>query len=336
MNIDQSRQCLHAALQHKDPLIAATSARLIGDIQDQASASALVNYCLQSRAYSKTVAMDSLMRLRAESAIDMFQSLLIDPLVPDDHYWTGYKSVRVSAAVHLLMWGRDDGHTLLQEFIANNDNVVKRFYLPSILRIEHAVAKPIQEQLQFDAVFNTAAQRALLDTGYSDATQVAYLCEALGLLSDERADQELQSYLHFHSRFVRVAAARSLILRQGDAVLPILRIALQQPGSDFERIYLASLVHDTDVLLHYARQAALPFDRICAVGYLQDCDVATNDVQALLEQSEMAVQSAVLELLLHAPQYRDALAAFSTDDQVDAIAIRLAALQIQACLQEVV
>ncbi len=275
----RARQRLQQFLKQADPLVAASSARLIALINDGASAPALVAHALESRAYSKTAALNALEDMGLHGQTDvvvMLRSLLDDPRVPNDHYWYGYKGVRAAAAVLLLKSGDCSGIEYLESLADKKDAVFRRWYAPALLCIEHSAADEIKSRLRLEDVWTLEEQRSLADIAFSDPAQLCLLCDALAVLDDDAVDPVLHHYAGFHSRFVRVQAARALIQRHGDDYRETVAELLSKQRTVFEQIAVAELWSDADALLALASSDADGFDRAAAIHALTQLNKPIN------------------------------------------------------------
>jgi HEAT repeat protein len=265
MKIDTSP--LQEALRGPYPFVAAEAARLIGEFNLRALIPDLIENARFYRFYSKVSSFYALAKLSAQEAIPHLKNLVADPHVSDDWYWHGSKGVRAAAAVSLLQLGDASGVPYLRELAEARDMVFFRWFAPALLRL-----KPVPELqacLTLDHLCSAEKRNAYAGPEYTEPGMLCMLGEALALIPDPRADEHLEFYLNYYSRFVRGQAYRSFHLRHQDkATAQKIKETAAKHGTDFDRLVAAEVGRDSAVLVEIARQAPAAFDRGSAIDAL--------------------------------------------------------------------
>ncbi len=260
---------LSTALEGTDPFAAAEAARLAGEWHLSDLIPSLEKYLRTSRSYSKVTAMYALDVLDSRQSADCLAELFDRPNVPDDFYWVGYRGTRAAAAAVLLRMGNTAGLAWLRERALAGDEVVTRTFAPYLLRLPASAG--IGEFLTLDLLCDRAARDAYDPPPYSEPGALCMLCEALGLIDDPRAEEHLDFYSRFHSRFVRGQVYRSWALRHpGSETIQKIEQAAGQNGTPFERLTAAILSGDWATLAQMAAGAETPFDRATAIDGLRE------------------------------------------------------------------
>jgi len=258
---------LLSALHGSDPILSAEAARLIGDWNLAQHSGVLLDHLRTSRSYGKVTSLYALEKLAPEGLDDCLLGLLENPNVPDDFYWYCHRGLRAAAAIALLRRGNSTGLPWLRKLAEEKDDVALRWFAPSLLRLPRP--SPLADLLTLEHLCNRQKRETLESISYSDSAMLCLLCEALALVDDPGADEHLEYYLNFYSRFVRGQACRSLFQRHPDAAtLAKIREATGRYGTDFDRVVAASLAGASGELKDLARNARASFDRACAVDGL--------------------------------------------------------------------
>lgn len=260
---------LSAALEGTDAFAAAEAARLVGEWRLRDLIPSLEHHLRTSRSYSKVTAMYAWDALDSAGSADCLAELFERPNVPDDFYWVGYRGTRAAAAAVLLRMGNAVGLPWLRERAELRDEVITRTFAPYLLRLPASAGA--RDFLTLDLLCDRAARDAYDPTPYSEPGALCMLCEALGVIDDDGADDHLEFYSRFHSRFVRAQVYRSRVLRDpGPETIRKIRQTTQQNGTPFERITSAVLSKDTTILARMATEARTPFDRASAIDGLRE------------------------------------------------------------------
>lgn len=258
---------LLSALHGSDPILSAEAARLIGDWNLVQHAGVLLDHLRTSRSYGKVTSLYALEILSPDGLDAVLEEIFHRPNVPDDFYWYCHRGLRAAAAIALLRRGNSTGLAWLRELAEKKDDVALRWFAPSLLRLPQP--SPLADLLTLDHLCNRQERESLDCISYSNPPLLCLLCEALALLDDPGADEHLEYYLDFYSRFVRGQACRSLFQRHPDAAtLDKIRQATSRYGTDFDRVVAATLAGASAELKDLAGNARASFDRACAVDGL--------------------------------------------------------------------
>jgi HEAT repeat protein len=274
---------LPAALHGNDPYLSADAGRLIGTWHLDAAIPDLLHHLRTSPLYSKVAAIESLAKLSPPETRDCLVAVFQNPVVPDDFYWVQHKGVRAAAAIALLGLGDTTGVDWLKDRLTHQDPSVFRWYAPALLRVSHPLPPALAPLLTREALCNPAHRDAMDPPTYSDPGNVCMLCEALALVEDPAADEDLRFYMNFFSRFVRGQAYRSLHQRHPTpATLHEIRTAAHRHGTPFELAVCATLESDIPTLTQFSRNAEIAFDRATAVDGLATLPASPESDAALL------------------------------------------------------
>ena len=293
--MEECRHILESALAAHDPLLPAEAARLIGDWKRRSLIPDLIENILTSRFYSKVAAIDALARLGAREAIPSLETLVTEPNVPDDFYWTGFKGVRAAASIALLQFGNPAGTGYLHKLASDRSEVFFRWYAPALLRLN--AAPELQAELTMEKLCSREHRDACSPEPYSDPGMLCMLCEALGLIDDPAADDDLEFYMNFHSRYVRGQAYRSLYLRHGDeATAQKISDRAATHGTEFDLLVSAEIRRDSAALLGIAGKAESAFDRASAIDALATIS-SPNACETGLDDEDPQVRKCAVERL---------------------------------------
>jgi HEAT repeat protein len=292
---------LPAALHGNDPYLSADAGRLIGTWRLNAAIPDLLRHVQTSPLYSKVAAIESLAKLAPPEARDCLAPVFENPGVPDDFYWVQYKGVRAAAAIALLQLGDTAGVEWLKDRLTHKDASVFRWYAPALLRVSNPLPPALANLLTLEALCNPAHRDAMDLPPYSDPGNVCMLCEALALVEDPAADEDLRFYMNFFSRFVRGQAYRSLYHRHPTPVtLREIHAAALHHGTTFDLAVCAILEGDIPALTQFTRSAETPFDRATAVDGLATLTPSPESDAALLaalEDPDAYVRQCAVEAL---------------------------------------
>lgn len=258
---------LLSALRGSDPVLSAEAARLIGDWNLGHHSGDLLDHLRTSRSYAKVTSLYALEKLSPAGFDALLVELFHNPNVPDDFYWYCHRGLRAAAAIALLRRGDSTGLPWLRELAQKKDDVVLRWFAPALLRLPSP--SPLADLLTLEHLYNPQEREGLDSLAYSDSAMLCLLCEALALVDDPGADEPLEYYIHFYSRFVRGQACRSLFQRHPDAAtLAKIQEATGRYGTDFDRVVAATLAGASAELKDLAQSARASFDRASAVDGL--------------------------------------------------------------------
>jgi HEAT repeat protein len=294
--MNRTESHLQRALAGADPLLASDAARLIGDWGLAEFAPALMEHLRTSRFYSKVSAVYSLVKLSPAGADRFLEDLFENPRVPDDFYWVGAKTVRAAAAIGLLQMRNSAGLPWLRELAATGNPVFWRWFAPALIRLPDPSL--LADLLTVDKLCVREHRDRFDPSFYSDPGMVCMLCEALGLLAAPEADEHLELYMEFHSRFVRGQACRSFYQRHPDApTLERIRAGARRHGTVFDRLVAAALGEEIGELRDIAQKAESAFDRACAVDALAGIGspAAEEAMVPALEDSDPYVRQCAVE-----------------------------------------
>lgn len=265
--MSRTSSALLSALRGSDPILSAEAARLIGDWRLGHLSGDLMDHLRTSRSYGKVTSLYALEKLAPAGLDPLLEEIFHRPNVPDDFYWYCHRGLRAAAAIALLRLGNSTGLSWLRTLGARHDDVVMRWFAPSLLRLPRP--SPLADLLTLEHLCDRRQRESFESTQYTDSAMLCMLCEALALVDDPGADEHLEYYMGSYSRFVRGQACRSLFQRHpGEATLVKIRETTHRHGTDFDRVVLATLAGDTGVLRDLARNARAAFDRASAVDGL--------------------------------------------------------------------
>ncbi len=295
---------ISAALRHKDPVVQADAARMLGELRRAGAVPDLCAYVSESRHCYKTAGMEALARIGDDAAVTTLQALVDAPNVQDDWYWFMHKSVRAAAAIALLRLNNEYGLYYLEDLEQNAKSLFYGWFAPALLRVpSHSPhVRSLQDRLTPERVV-VKSEAPGADLRATDPSFVIAVVEALGEMNGPPAAEHLRRFLTWRSRYVRAQAALGLCrISTGEEDIARLSEMLRTAATDFERIRLTRILvehdpgTDVDPLVHLARHATETFDRAAAVeamGELGFESFAPATAQALEDEDPWVRQCAV-------------------------------------------